>query len=88
MTNKAIHIYYINRIKSLLLDIFEEEDNDKVDYRVIRAKERAIDNVFKKANITDEKLQHEFLTNVSWSCDDCVEKLERLGWTILRGKIL
>ncbi len=83
---KTIHIWYINRIKSLLGDIFYEEDNDYVDGRVVANKWRAIDNCFKKAGINDIELQREVLDNVDWCWDGCAERLEKLGWTILRGK--
>ena len=72
----------------LLEQIFEEEDNDYVDNRVVVNKWRAIENCLKKANITDEKTKEEFFQNVDWCWDGCAERLEKLGWTILRGKEL
>ncbi len=83
---RVIHIYYINRIKDCLLRIFEAEDDDYVDYRIVSANERAIDHWLDKANVVDKELQREILQNVDWCWDGCAEKLESLGWTILRGK--
>lgn len=84
--NKQIHIYYINRIKDCLLRIFEFEDDDCVDYRGVRANERAIEHWLDKAKIYDTDLRHELYEHIDWTCDACVESLEKLGWTIIRGK--
>lgn len=83
---KTIHIWYINKIKYMLGGIFEQEDSDYPDNRIIRNKERAIENCFKKAGITSEEDQREIYENVDWCWDGCAERLEALGWTVLRGK--
>ncbi len=86
---KKIHIYYINRIKNNLGRIFEAEDTycfTEEDQHVVTANDRAIEHWLKKAGITDSKLKQEILSNVDWCWEGCAENLEKLGWTVLRGK--
>ena len=88
---KQIHIHYINKIKRCKLRIFEAEDNyvfTVEDKAVVTANERAIEHWLKKANITNEEERRELLNIVDWSNDNCSGALEKLGWTILRGKEL
>lgn len=83
--NKQIHIFDINRIKLLLVEIFEEEDNDFVDHRKTTPKYNAIDRIIKKISNNKEE-QEELWTIISWANDNCVKELEKHGWTIIRGK--
>lgn len=87
MTEKKIHIYYINHIKRLDYKIFEYEDDDYPDYRAVKNCENQIKKWLDKAGITDKDLRQEVLSVLSWCDDKCCEKLEELGWTILKGEI-
>lgn len=84
--NKTIHMYYINKIKTAKLKIFETEDDDYPNLKTVRANERAIEHYLDKANIKDNKLREELLYNIRWTNDNCVQALEKLGWTIITGK--
>lgn len=84
--NKVIHMYYINKIKTAKLNIFEAEDDDYPDLKTVRANERAIEHYLDKANIKDEKLREELLYNIQWTNDNCIKVLEKLGWTIIKGR--
>ena len=84
--SKKIHIYYINRIKDCNGRIFEAEDDDYPDYRIVSANERAIEHWLNKAGIIDKKERTEIIENCYWYYDDCAGVLEKLGWTIIRGK--
>ena len=83
--NKRINIYYINRIKVCLMRIYDAEDDETTNRRIVVANERAIDNFLNKAGIINKDLRQELLTNISWANDNCKEKLEKLGWEILTG---
>ncbi len=85
--NKRIHIYYINKIKDCKLRIFEAEDEDIVDYRIVARNERAIEQWLDKAKIANKALRYELVENIRWTNDHCCEKLEKLMWRIERGKI-
>lgn len=84
--SKVIHMYYINKIKTAKLNIFEAEDDDYPDLKTVRANERAIEHYLEKANIKDNKLREELLYNIQWTNNNCVQILENLGWTIITGK--
>ena len=84
--NKVIHMYYINKIKIAKFKIFEAEDDDYPDLKTIKANEKAIEHYLEKANIKDNKLREELLYNIQWTNDNCVRRLEELGWTIITDK--
>ena len=84
---KKIHIYYINCIKRLDYKIFEYEDDDYPNYRGVKNCENKIKKCLDKAGIKDKELKEEVLSILSWCDDKCCEKLEKLGWTILKGEI-
>ena len=84
--NKQIHIYYINKIKDCLRKIYNAEDDGIPNRRIVVANENAIDKYLNKAGIINKKLRQELLANITWSNDNCKEKLEKLGWKILTGK--
>lgn len=86
--NKQIHIYYINKIKDCLLKIHDSEDDEIPNRRIVSANENAIDKYLNKAGIINKELRQELLVNISWSNDNCKEKLEKLGWKILTGREL
>lgn len=79
---KTITIYKINKIKKCLLRIFETEDDDIPNKRIISSNERAIDNYLK--DYTKEE-KDELLKVINWTNDNCVNDLEKLGWVIKRG---
>ena len=86
MHEKKIHIYYINHIKRLDYKIFEYEDDDYPNWRGVQICERHIQKWLDKAGITDKKLKEEILSILSWCDDKCCEKLEDLGWEVLKGE--
>lgn len=79
---KTITIYKINKIKNCLLRIFETEDDDIPNKRIISANERAIDKYLK--DYTKEE-KEELLRVVNWTNDNCSDDLEKLGWVIKKG---
>jgi len=83
--SKKIHIYYINKIKMCMLKIFEAEDDDYPDRKIVKANEKAIEHYLDKAGIVDEKLKTELLYNIRWTDDNCALTLVKLGWTIEYG---
>ena len=84
--NKQINIYYINKIKNCLMKLYEAEDNDAPNRRIIARNENAINKYLDKAGIIDKELRGELLRNIVWCDNDCKGKLEKLGWKILTDK--
>lgn len=81
--DKSIRMIIINKVKMCLLRIFEAEDDDIPDYRVIKANNRALDRYLK--DYTKEQ-QYELLNLIRWDNDNCVSELEKAGWKVVRGK--
>ncbi len=80
---KSISIRIINKIKNLQLKIFEYEDDDLeyVNRRAASICERYIEKYL--ANVTPyESERKELRENIRWTCDNCAEKLEKLGWEV------
>ena len=84
--NKQIDIYYINKIKDCLMKLYDAEDNDNPNRRIIARNENAINKYLDKAGIIDKELRGELLRNIVWCDNDCKGKLEKLGWKILTGR--
>ena len=84
--NKQINIYYINKIKNCLMKLWDAEDNDAPNRRIIARNENAINKYLDKAGIIDKELRGELLRNIVWCDNDCKGKLEKLGWKILTDK--
>lgn len=84
--NKQIHIYYINKIKDCLMKLYDAEDNDVPNRRIIARNENAINKYLDEAGIIDKELRGELLRNIVWCDNDCKGKLEKLGWKILTDK--
>ena len=84
--NKQIHIYYINKIKDCLMKLWDAENNDNPNRRIIARNENAINKYLDKAGIIDKELRGELLRNIVWCDNDCKGKLEKLGWKILTDK--
>lgn len=82
---KQIHIYYINKIKECLMKIYDAEDDDILNRRIIAINENAIDKYLGNAGIVDKELRQELLRNIVWYDNDCKGKLEKLGWKVLTG---
>lgn len=85
MEEKKIHIYFINKIKALDEKIFEYQDECPPNYRAVKRCEMHIRKWLEKAGIWGEKLHHEILSCINWADDNCCKKLEKLGWTVVRG---
>jgi len=57
----------IAKIQHLYMDIFEEEDSDYVDYRVIRPKERSIDKMLNSFTKDKEKQKEIYDTIIHYT---------------------
>lgn len=84
--NKQIDIYYINKIEECLMKLWDAENNDNPNRRIIARNENAINKYLDKAGIIDKELRGELLRNIVWCDNDCKGKLEKLGWKILTGE--
>ena len=84
--NKQIDIYYINKIEECLMKLWDAENNDVPNRRIIARNENAINKYLDKAGIIDKELRGELLRNIVWCDNDCKGKLEKLGWKILTDK--
>lgn len=89
---KEIKLRDIAKIQYLYVGIFEEEDSEYPDYRIIRNKERAVDRILNC--ITDDKEEqkriYECIEHGSWNFEDrtfkpICDELRNLGYTILEG---
>lgn len=87
---KQIDFKLIIEIQRLIIQKFEIEDDYFVDYRIVRAKERAINNRLSK--ITSNKKEQgkifDIIEKGSWRTDDlsykCIcDELRALGYEIL-----
>lgn len=86
MSEKRIHIYYINKIKFCKGRIYDAQDDLFVDNRVVAQNERAIELYLDKAKIFDKDLRFELKKHCNWYNDNCCKVLEKLGWIIEKGK--
>ena len=81
--SKSISVRSINKIKNLKRKIFEYEDEEPeyVNRRAVAICERYIEKYL--ANVTPyESERKELRENIDWTCDNCTEKLEKLGWEV------
>ena len=81
--SKSISVRSINKIKNLKRKIFEYEDEEPgyVNRRGVSSCERYIEKYL--ANVTPyESERKELRENIKWICDNCTEKLEKLGWEV------
>ena len=81
--SKSISMRSINKIKNLERKIFEYEDEESeyVNRRAVAICERYIEKYL--ANVTPyESERKELRENIDWTCDNCTEKLEKLGWEV------
>lgn len=79
--NKEIRMITLNRIKDCLLRIFEAEDDDIPNLKIIRANNRALDHYLKDYS---KEQQEELLKLIRWTNDDCCAELEKHGWKIIK----
>ena len=80
---KSVSMRIVNKIKNLKLKIFEYEDEEPeyVNRRGVSSCERYIEKYL--ANVTPyESERKELRENIDWTCDNCAEKLEKLGWEV------
>lgn len=79
--NKEIKMVTLNRIKCCLLKIFEAEDDDIPNHKIIGANNRAIDHYLKDYS---KEQQEELFKLIRWSNDNCCAELEKAGWKVLK----
>mgnify|MGYP001363537414 CR=1 FL=1 len=83
--NKEISMKTLNQVKLCLLRIFEAEDDDIPNHKIIGANNRAIDHYLKDYS---KEQQEELLKLIHWVNDNCSAELEKNGWTILKGNYI
>ncbi|WP_339980450.1 hypothetical protein [Fusobacterium necrophorum] len=90
---KEIYMSQIKKIAILAVEIFEEEDNNYPDRRVIKNKERAIKNVLNKITEDEEEQRkiYNAIDNEILNYEDCTYKpmcnnLRNLGYTVVEGR--
>lgn len=89
---KQIKLYHIAKIQSATIRLFEAQDDDYPDGRVIKANERAIKHWLDKIT-TDEAEQRKILDIIerqNWNTSDysfkpICDELRKLGYEILEG---
>lgn len=81
--DKTIQMKILNRVKMCLLRIFEAEDDDIPDRKIIGANNKALDHYLKDYS---KEQQYELLNLIRWDNDNCVSELEKAGWKVVRGK--
>lgn len=82
--NKEIRMITLNRIKDCLLRIFEAEDDDIVNNKIVAANVRSIMRYLKDYS---KEQQKELLKLIRWTNDDCCSELEKNGWKVIREEI-
>lgn len=81
--NKEIKMVTINKIKHCLLKIFEAEDDDIPNHKIIGANNRAIMHYLKDYS---KEQQEELFKLIKWTNDNCCVELEKTGWKVIREK--
>ena len=81
--SKEIRMVTLNRIKYCLLRIFEAEDDDIPNRKIIGANNRALDYYLKDYSETEKD---ELLRLIRWTNDDNASNLEKHGWRVIREK--
>lgn len=81
---KIVDIYTINRIKNCYANIFETQDDDVPNRKIISANEREIEKWLDKATILSEKERNEIKDECCyWYFNDVAKNLEQKGWVII-----
>lgn len=78
---KEIRMVTLNRIKDCLLRIFEAEDDDIPNLKIIGANNRALDHYLKDYSETEKD---ELLRLIRWTNDDNASELEKHDWRVIR----
>lgn len=81
--SKEIRMVTLNRIKYCLLRIFEAQDDDIPNRKIIGANERAIMHYLKGYSKHEKD---ELLRLIRWTNDDNASDLEKHGWKVIREK--
>ena len=80
---KEIQMITLNRIKDCLLRIFEAEDDDIVNNKIVAANVRSIMHYLKDYS---KEQQEELLKLIRWTNDNCCSELEKNGWKVIKEK--
>lgn len=90
--SKNILLKDIVKIQHLYIGIFEEEDSDYVDYRVVRNKERAVYRILDKysSDPEEQKKIYNIIASGSWDKEDYTFKticnrIRELGYEVIEG---
>lgn len=90
--SKNILLKDIVKIQHLYIGIFEEEDSDYVDYRVVRNKERAVYRILDKysSDPEEQKKIYNIIASGSWDTEDYTFKticnrIRELGYEVTGG---
>lgn len=82
----------IAKIQRLYMDIFEEEDSDYVDYRVVRNKEKSVYRILNKysSDPEEQKKIYDIIASGSWDSEDYTFKtisnhIRELGYEVIEG---
>ena len=88
-----IYISQIKKIAILCLEVFEEQDNVYPDMRIVRNKERAIQNTLKiiSKDKGEQRKIYDAIEKEIFNYEDCTEKpmcnnLRALGYTVVEGR--
>ncbi|MDK4483575.1 hypothetical protein MVQ26_07345 [Fusobacterium necrophorum] len=90
---KEIYMSQIKSIAILCLEVFEEQDNVYPDMRIVRNKERAIQNTLRKIT-EDREEQRKIYVAIDkeiFNYEDCTYKpmcnnLKKLGYTVVERR--
>lgn len=81
--SKEIRMVTLNRIKRCKCRIYDTEDDDIPNRKIIGANNRALDYYLKSYSETEKD---ELLRLIRWTNDDCTSELEKHGWKVIREK--
>lgn len=89
---KPIKLYHIMKIQKATINLFEAQDEDYPDGRVVQANERAIQYWLDKITKNKEEQRKilDIIERQNWNTKDCTYKpicdeLRNLGYEILEG---
>lgn len=93
MSNKKIKMSQIKKIFNLSFEIFEEQDNFYPDNRIVKNKERAINNILSKITpdtkeqcLILESIEKEMFNKKDYTYKPICDNLRSLGYTIVEEK--
>ena len=88
--SKEINLIDIAKLQKLYIDIFEEEDCDYPDYRIIRNKEKAVERILNKITNDEEEQRkiYDIIVHESWNMNDRTFKpicdgIRALGYKVI-----